>query len=159
VAIKKLYNASGRTIKLGEQVQLHASKKDSFDFAPLGTAGAIGVASAQIPNGSWGVIDLFGASVSSGGYVVGIAPSVDGNIPIYDGVTGAIIKDSGKKPSDYQPAGAYLVAADIANKVDKVTGKGLSTEDYTTAEKNKLAGISAGAETNVNAYAHAWFLM
>jgi len=28
-------------------------------------------------------------------------------------------------------------------KVDKVTGKGLSTEDYTTAEKNKLASIDA----------------
>ena len=34
------------------------------------------------------------------------------------------------------------LAADIANKVDKIAGKGLSTEDYTTAEKNKLAGLS-----------------
>ena len=31
------------------------------------------------------------------------------------------------------------------NKVDKETGKGLSTNDYTTAEKNKLSGISEGA--------------
>lgn len=31
------------------------------------------------------------------------------------------------------------------NKVDKVSGKGLSTNDYTTAEKNKLAGIAKGA--------------
>ena len=29
----------------------------------------------------------------------------------------------------------------IDNKVDKVDGKGLSTEDYTTAEKQKLAGL------------------
>lgn len=29
----------------------------------------------------------------------------------------------------------------IGNKVDKVEGKGLSTNDYTTAEKNKLAGL------------------
>lgn len=29
----------------------------------------------------------------------------------------------------------------LANKVDKVSGKGLSTNDYTTAEKNKLAGL------------------
>lgn len=36
-------------------------------------------------------------------------------------------------------------------KVDKIAGKGLSTEDYTTAEKSKLAGIEAGAEVNVNA--------
>ena len=34
-------------------------------------------------------------------------------------------------------------------KVDKETGKGLSTNDYTTTEKNKLAGIASGAEVNV----------
>ena len=39
----------------------------------------------------------------------------------------------------------------LALKVDKVTGKQLSTEDYTTTEKSKLAGIAAGAEVNVNA--------
>lgn len=37
----------------------------------------------------------------------------------------------------------------VTNKVDKVSGKQLSTNDYTTAEKNKLAGIAAGAEVNV----------
>ena len=40
-------------------------------------------------------------------------------------------------------------AAAIATKVDKVDGKGLSTNDYTTDEKNKLAGIAAGAQVNV----------
>lgn len=38
---------------------------------------------------------------------------------------------------------------DISGKVDKVEGKGLSTEDYTTAEKDKLAGIETGAQVNV----------
>jgi hypothetical protein len=38
----------------------------------------------------------------------------------------------------------------LVKKVDKVPGKGLSTEDYTAAEKAKLAGIAAGA----NNYAH-----
>jgi len=33
-------------------------------------------------------------------------------------------------------------------KVDAVSGKGLSTNDYTTAEKTKLAGIEAGAQVN-----------
>nr|DAU26311.1 MAG TPA: fibritin [Caudoviricetes sp.] len=40
-------------------------------------------------------------------------------------------------------------AADISTKVDKVSGKGLSTEDYTSAEKTKLEGIDTGAEVNV----------
>ena len=33
----------------------------------------------------------------------------------------------------------------LGNKVDKVSGKVLSTNDYTTAEKNKLAGVAANA--------------
>ena len=37
----------------------------------------------------------------------------------------------------------------LATKVDKVTGKQLSTEDYTTAEKTKLGGIAEGAQVNV----------
>lgn len=38
--------------------------------------------------------------------------------------------------------------AALDDKVDKVEGKGLSTNDYTTAEKDKLSGIQAGAEVN-----------
>lgn len=37
----------------------------------------------------------------------------------------------------------------LNGKVDKVSGKGLSTNDYTTAEKNKLAGIATGANKTV----------
>jgi len=34
------------------------------------------------------------------------------------------------------------------NKVDKVSGKGLSTNDFTTTLKNKLDGIASGAQVN-----------
>ena len=37
----------------------------------------------------------------------------------------------------------------LNNKVDKVSGKGLSTNDYTTADKNKLSGIATGANKTV----------
>lgn len=40
---------------------------------------------------------------------------------------------------------------DLANKVDKETGKGLSSNDFTSEEKAKLAGIATGANVNVNA--------
>lgn len=59
-------------------------------------------------------------------------------------------------------ANITLVASDISDvysktetnnllngKVDKVTGKGLSTNDFTTTEKNKLSGIATGAQVNV----------
>ena len=39
----------------------------------------------------------------------------------------------------------------LTGKVDKVEGKGLSTNDYTAAEKTKLSGIAAGAQKNVQA--------
>ena len=42
----------------------------------------------------------------------------------------------------------------VAGKVDAVSGKGLSTNDYTTAEKNKLSGIEASAEVNQNAFSN-----
>ena len=37
----------------------------------------------------------------------------------------------------------------LTGKVDKVDGKGLSTNDYTADEKSKLANIAAGAQVNV----------
>lgn len=37
---------------------------------------------------------------------------------------------------------------ELTNKVTKVDGKDLSTNDYTTAEKNKLEGIESGAQVN-----------
>ncbi|WP_198037776.1 tail fiber protein, partial [Mariniflexile maritimum] len=39
--------------------------------------------------------------------------------------------------------------AALANKVDKDGAKGLSTNDFTTADKSKLDGIAAGAQVNV----------
>ena len=47
------------------------------------------------------------------------------------------------------PNFATTVATQIGTKVDKVSGKGLSTNDYTTTEKNKLAGIANGANKTI----------
>ena len=65
-------------------------------------------------------------------------------------VAGKVDKVTGKDLStnDYDNAAAAEVAK-VANKVDKVDGKGLSTNDYTTAEKTKLSGIEAEAEVNI----------
>lgn len=47
----------------------------------------------------------------------------------------------------------YATQADmttkLAGKVDAVSGKTLTTNDYTTPEKQKLAGIASGANANV----------
>ncbi|WP_449602820.1 hypothetical protein [Paenibacillus sp. Marseille-Q9583] len=42
----------------------------------------------------------------------------------------------------------------VTSKVDKVTGKQLSTNDYTTAEKTKLAGVTTGATNYTHPATH-----
>ena len=44
---------------------------------------------------------------------------------------------------------ADTYTSQLANKVDKVEGKELSTNDYTTVDRNKLAGIETNAQKNV----------
>lgn len=56
-----------------------------------------------------------------------------------------------KRYFDYDGA-LYLVGQMKNRFVAKETGKGLSVNDYTTDEKNKLAGIEANAEVNQNAF-------
>lgn len=65
--------------------------------------------------------------------------------------------DSALSPTSENPVQNKVVKAALDGKadtsamngkVDKVSGKGLSTNDYTTTEKNKLAGIQAGAQVN-----------
>lgn len=56
--------------------------------------------------------------------------------------------DTLKEIADYIAAHEEVVTAlnaAIGQKVDKVAGKGLSTEDFTTALKTKLEGIADGA--------------
>lgn len=48
-----------------------------------------------------------------------------------------------------------ITKGDLSSKyVEVEAGKGLSTNDYTTEEKTKLAGIEAGAEVNQNAFSN-----
>lgn len=43
----------------------------------------------------------------------------------------------------------YVLKENLENKQDKEDGKGLSTNDYTTADKNKLASVESGANKTV----------
>ena len=57
--------------------------------------------------------------------------------------------DSALSDSSENAVQNKVVKGALDNKVDKVTGKGLSEEDYTSTEKTKLAGIETGAQVNV----------
>lgn len=55
------------------------------------------------------------------------------------------VVDSNMSSTSTNPVQNKVVQSAIDGKVDKVSGRGLSTNDYTTIEKNKLAGIESGA--------------
>ena len=79
--------------------------------------------------------------------LAGIAEGATANVGT---VTGITMNGASKGTSGVIDLGTVITAhQDISGKVDKVSGKGLSTNDYTTTEKNKLAGIASGAEVNV----------
>ncbi|WP_405282111.1 hypothetical protein [Methanobrevibacter sp.] len=57
-----------------------------------------------------------------------------------------ITVDSALSSSSTNPVQNKVINTPLGNKVDTVSGKGLSTNDYTTTEKNKLAGITESAD-------------
>jgi hypothetical protein len=65
------------------------------------------------------------------------------------GGTSDITIDSALSTTSTNPVQNKIITTELNKKVDAVSGKGLSTNDYTTTEKNKLSGIASGAEVNV----------
>lgn len=53
-----------------------------------------------------------------------------------------IVVDTSLSSSSTNPVRNSVIKSALDTKVDKVSGKQLSTEDFTTAEKQKLAGLS-----------------
>jgi len=74
------------------------------------------------------------ADVPEGAAASTTTPKMDGTASV--GTETAFARGDHIHPSD-------------SSKVDKVAGKGLSTEDFTSAEKAKLAGIAGGANAYV----------
>ena len=96
-----------------------------------------------------------GTYVAGKGYTVGVSSSTADHIVTFNGTDGKTLKDSGyivnttlTNVATDIPTGSAVTTA-LGGKVDKVTGKGLSENDYTTTEKNKLSGIEAQANKTV----------
>jgi len=82
--------------------------------------------------------------------VAAAASAVDTKIPTEKAVRTAIdaktiTVDSALSTTSTNAVQNKVVNTALDTKVDKVTGKQLSTEDYTSAEKTKLAGVATGA--------------
>ena len=62
------------------------------------------------------------------------------------------VVDASLSTTSTNPVQNKVINTALGNKVDKVSGKGLSTNDFTTELKTKLEGIEAGAEKNYIVY-------
>lgn len=73
-----------------------------------------------------------------------------GNIVIEGGEGGGsnITVDDALSATSTNPVQNAVITTELNKKVNAESGKGLSTNDYTTTEKNKLAGIESGAQKN-----------
>lgn len=71
-------------------------------------------------------------------------------------ISGLTTALAGKAPTEHTHEQADITGLSnaLAGKVNVQSGKGLSTNDYTTTEKNKLAGIAAGANNYVHPTTH-----
>ena len=87
---------------------------------------------------------LYKITTNSEGHVTGAVAVVKSDI-IALGVVGSDDFDNLLVAFNYV---TMTGQAQLREKVDKVTGKDLSTNDYTNAEKDKLAGIESGAQVN-----------
>lgn len=74
--------------------------------------------------------------------------SVKNNTPNINVSSGGkkITVDSELSATSENPVQNKAVTAALADKVDKVSGKGLSTEDYTTEDKQKLGNLLTASE-------------
>ena len=62
-----------------------------------------------------------------------------------DDIPAAVTVDSSISSTSTNPVQNKVVKTELDKKVDKVSGKGLSTNDYTTAEKTKLGALPDNA--------------
>lgn len=118
--------------------------------ANIGTITGITMNGAS--KGSSGVIDLGTVITSLSGYAT--ESWVSSKLNDILGIDASGVEDLISILSDSDTATGILNT--ISNKVDKVSGKGLSTNDYTTDEKNKLAGIATGATKVTESTVSGW---
>ena len=78
--------------------------------------------------------------------LVDVYTAADNSITISDHAVAVKVSATADNSLTLKVDGLHV---DISGKVDKVAGKDLSTNDYTTAEKTKLAGVENNAQVNV----------
>lgn len=115
MATVKLINASGRTIKVGDPVKLHATRKNSFDYALLGDI-VIGHSSQEKSNGAWVVINLLGTSSGVTSYNdLTDKPTIPAQLSqLSNDATHRVTTDTEKATWNNKPDNGFVVAMAVA---------------------------------------------
>ena len=129
----------------------------NLSLADIGIDGDLCIIVSKLP--------LIGTAKSNKIYLVPISSSTDTNnvyaeyVKASNGTTDTweklgewkadITIDTAMSDDSTNPVQNKVVKAALDDKVDKESGKVLSTNDYTTTEKTKLAGIEEGANKTV----------
>lgn len=109
--------------------------------------GKVSVDDVTIATNDSGQLEIKGFSSATAGQQLRIG--VDGNLEWF--TPSSITVEGLSSRLDTAEDEIDQLQTDVANKVDKVEGKGLSANDFTNELKTKLEGIAAGAEVNVQA--------
>jgi len=107
---------------------------------PMATAAEVSLKVDKVAGKGLSANDFDNASVAK---LAGIAEQATKN------ATDAQLRARGMHTGEQAISTVTGLQGALDSKVAAVAGKGLSTEDYTTAEKTKLAGVAAGAQVNV----------
>lgn len=106
--------------------------------------GFVTIANADVFN-----ISHFNDNAAAASAVANRVTTAEGNISDIQTALGNKVDTSTYTAGMATKVNSSTYTSGMATKVDKVDGKGLSTEDYTTAEKTKLAGIADNANNYV----------
>lgn len=91
---------------------------------------------------------ISGKGLSTNDFTDTLKTKLDG---IASGANKTVV-DASLSATSTNPVQNKVINTALGNKVDKVSGKGLSANDFTTELKTKLEGIEAGAEKNYIVY-------
>ena len=157
------YAETNATAYVGQPIAIVNESEEIVDFRVIGFDGSLNEVGAKVAvdgktiKNQNGTISLYGFETvtKAGMQIRSVADGENGFKLEWFEPSGTTVEDVAARV-DILETEMESVESDIAaletavgNKVDKVDGKGLSTNDYTSEEKQKLAGIAANAEVNV----------